>query len=148
MYFAVLTGQTVDRSRKVCCPFHEDHTPSLHVYEQPQDGWYCYGCKRHGHTVYDLASQLWGLETRGPAFIELRNRLNELFAAQTHRPVSRSTGATRSDPNRTARGVIHPSERSRDARPDRYQERSTRAPGRGRGPRPGASHHDDFTPGF
>ena len=64
-YVSVLTGQTVGRSRKISCPFHDDRTPSLHVYEHPEDGWYCFGCKRHGHTVYDLASALWGLRHRG-----------------------------------------------------------------------------------
>jgi uncharacterized protein YidB (DUF937 family) len=23
----------------------------------PDDGWYCFGCKRHGHTAYDLAAE-------------------------------------------------------------------------------------------
>jgi hypothetical protein len=78
-YVGVLTGQAVGRSRKITCPFHDDRTPSLHVYEHPEDGWYCFGCKRHGHTVYDLASLLWDLDTRGPSFIELRARLYDLF---------------------------------------------------------------------
>jgi len=79
-YVSVLTGQVVGRSRKICCPFHEDRTPSFHVYEHAEDGWYCFGaCKRHGHTVYDLAGALWGLQTRGPDFLELRQRLYELF---------------------------------------------------------------------
>jgi hypothetical protein len=79
LYVGVLTGETVGRSRKVSCPFHEDRTPSLHAYENAADGWYCFGCKRHGHTVYDLASQMWDLDTRGPSFIELRARLYDLF---------------------------------------------------------------------
>ena len=32
LYVSVLTGQPVGRSRKVRCPFHDDRTPSLHVY--------------------------------------------------------------------------------------------------------------------
>jgi hypothetical protein len=78
-YVSVLTGQTVGRSRKISCPFHEDRTPSLHVYEDPDDGWYCFGCKRYGHSVYDLAGAMWRLDTRGVSFIELRNRLYDLF---------------------------------------------------------------------
>jgi hypothetical protein len=91
-YVAVITGQTVGRSRKISCPWHEDRTPSLHVYEAPGDGWHCFGCGRHGHTAYDLASQLWDLDTRGRDFIELRNRLHHLFlpapnaAARPSRP--------------------------------------------------------------
>jgi hypothetical protein len=79
MYVSVLTGQQVGRSRKITCPFHQDRTPSLHVYQRPEEGWYCFGCRRHGHTVYDLAGALWGLDTRGPSFLELRARLYELF---------------------------------------------------------------------
>ncbi|MCA1681169.1 MAG: hypothetical protein LC777_20620 [Actinobacteria bacterium] len=66
------------------CPFHDDRTPSLHVYEHPEKGWYCFGCKRHGHSAYDLAGALWELQTRGTDFLELRARLYELFLpAQT-----------------------------------------------------------------
>jgi hypothetical protein len=76
-YVEALTGLRVGRDGKVSCPFHEDRTPSLHVYETPAGGWYCYRCER-GISVYDLAAALWGLETRGAGFIELRRRLYEL----------------------------------------------------------------------
>jgi len=79
LYVSMLTGQPVGGSRKVRCPFHEDRTASLHVYEAPEDGWYCFGCKRYGHTVYDLASAMWNLDTRGADFIDLRQRLYDLF---------------------------------------------------------------------
>lgn len=81
-YVSVLTGDVVGRSRKVSCPLHEDRTPSLHVYD---DGWYCFGCKRHGHTVYDLAAALWfsgqsaGEPLRGGRFLEVRRRLMAIF---------------------------------------------------------------------
>ncbi|MCA1679675.1 MAG: hypothetical protein LC777_12375, partial [Actinobacteria bacterium] len=32
----------------------------MHVYEHPEQGWHCFGCKRHGHSAYDLAGALWG----------------------------------------------------------------------------------------
>ena len=79
LYVSVLTGQPVGRSRKIRCPLHEDRTPSFHVYEHPREGWYCFGCKRHGHSVYDLASALWGLQTQGAEFLQLRARLYALF---------------------------------------------------------------------
>jgi hypothetical protein len=79
VYVTALTGQVVGRSRKISCPFHQDRTPSFHVYEHPDDGWYCFGCRRHGQTAYDLASALWRLQTRGRDFIELRARLYELL---------------------------------------------------------------------
>jgi hypothetical protein len=78
-YVSALTGQPVGRSRKISCPFHEDRTPSFHVYERPEDGYYCFGCKRYGHTAYDLASALWQLQTRGEDFLQLRARLYELL---------------------------------------------------------------------
>lgn len=79
VYVTALTGQAVGRSRKVSCPFHEDRTPSFHVYERADQGWYCFGCRRHGQTVYDLASALWDLPTRGETFLELRARLFDLL---------------------------------------------------------------------
>jgi hypothetical protein len=78
VYVEALTGQAVGRDRKVTCPFHEDATPSLHVYETPEGGWFCFGCRR-GTSVYDLAGPLWGLRTRGADFLELRQRLRELL---------------------------------------------------------------------
>jgi hypothetical protein len=45
VYVQALTGLTPGRDGKVSCPFHgADRTPSLHVYSEPADGWYCYGC--------------------------------------------------------------------------------------------------------
>jgi hypothetical protein len=74
-----LTRHTVGRSRKVTCPFHEDRTRSLHVYEHPDEGWYCFGSRRYGHSAYDLAGALWHFDTHGPSFLQLRARLYELF---------------------------------------------------------------------
>jgi hypothetical protein len=77
-YVAALTGQAVPRDRKINCPLHEDRTPSLHVYPDPEHGWHCYGCNQGG-TIYDLAAKLSGLDTRGSDFTELRARLTELL---------------------------------------------------------------------
>jgi hypothetical protein len=78
VYVEALTGQRVGGDRKVPCPFHDDTSPSLHVYETPEGGWYCFSCKR-GTSVYDLAAPLWGLATRGADFLELRRRLRGLL---------------------------------------------------------------------
>ena len=56
----------------------DDASPSLHVYEGPEGGWYCFSCRR-GTSLYDLAAPLWGLRTRGPDFLELKRRLTELL---------------------------------------------------------------------
>jgi hypothetical protein len=77
-YVEALTDLRVGRDGKVSCPLHEDSTPSLHVYETPAGGWYCFGCGR-GTSVYDLAAAIWRLEPRGADFLELRRRLYELL---------------------------------------------------------------------
>jgi hypothetical protein len=77
VYFERLTGLLVGRSGKVRCPFHEDRTPSLHVYDDPERGWYCFGCGRGG-SIYDLASLLWERPARGRDFIQLRRELEGL----------------------------------------------------------------------
>lgn len=76
MYVERLTGQPVDRSGKIRCPFHEDRTPSLHVYKDPERGWYCFGCGRGG-SVYDLAALLWDRGTQGREFRQLRRDLGQ-----------------------------------------------------------------------
>jgi hypothetical protein len=81
VYVQALTGLAPGRDGKVSCPFHgPDRTPSLHVYSDPADGWYCYGCQRGG-SIYDLGAEVFGLATRGREFIELRRRLHAALAA-------------------------------------------------------------------
>lgn len=73
-YIERLTSRAPGRDGKVRCPFHDERTPSLQCYK---DGtWYCYGC-RAGGSVFDFASRLWGIPTRGPSFVTLRDRLAE-----------------------------------------------------------------------
>lgn len=78
IYVERLTGLRPSRSGTVACPFHDDHTPSLHVYSDPARGWFCFGCRRGG-SVYDFAALLFGLSPRGADFVELRHRLELLF---------------------------------------------------------------------
>jgi hypothetical protein len=77
-YVRALLGVEVPRNRKIVCPFHDDHTPSLHVYPTHEGGWYCFGCGR-GTGIYDMAAALWGIGTRGRDFVELRRRLMALM---------------------------------------------------------------------
>jgi hypothetical protein len=79
VYVERILGQTVPRSRKLTCPFHADRVPSLHVYDTPERGWFCFGCRRGG-SIYDLAAAAWAMSTRGAAFLELRSRLYGHFA--------------------------------------------------------------------
>jgi CHC2 zinc finger len=78
LYFERLTGLQVGRSGKLRCLFHDDRSPSLHVYREPGRGWYCFGCGRGG-SIYDLAALLSGRETRGQDFSKLRRELEELL---------------------------------------------------------------------
>ena len=73
-YVHALTGLSPDRTGKIHCPFHQDRTPSLQLYE---DGtWYCYGACKAGGSIFDFASRVCGgLDTKGRAFLELRARL-------------------------------------------------------------------------
>jgi hypothetical protein len=78
-YVRVLGGCEPNRSGKVACPFHDDRTPSLQVYEG--GSFYCFGCRRGG-TIYDFAAHLWGVEPRGAQFLQLRSRLTAQFGIQ------------------------------------------------------------------
>ncbi|MGH2965119.1 MAG: CHC2 zinc finger domain-containing protein [Solirubrobacterales bacterium] len=80
VYVEHLAGIQVPRSGKIACPFHQDRTPSLHVYREPERGWYCYGCQRGG-SVYDFAAQLWQLQPFGPSFRQLRQQLSVALLA-------------------------------------------------------------------
>jgi len=79
VYVERLANVAVPPSHKIHCPFHPDRTPSLHVYDEPERGWTCFGCHRGG-TIYDFAALLWGTSTRGDDFRKLRTRLVCMFA--------------------------------------------------------------------
>jgi hypothetical protein len=82
-YVRVLANREPNRAGKVLCPFHHEETPSLQLYA---DGtFYCYG--RHkdracgkGGTIFDFAAALWDISTKQDDFLELRQRLADLFA--------------------------------------------------------------------
>ena len=50
-------GLKANRAGMVCCPFHDDHTPSLKLNE---DYFYCFGCGAGGDVV-SLTSRLFNL---------------------------------------------------------------------------------------
>jgi hypothetical protein len=49
------------------------------VYEDPERGWYCFGCARGG-SIYDLAALLWQRGTRGEDVIALRREIEALLS--------------------------------------------------------------------
>lgn len=68
---AALYGLRENGSHMVRCPFHDDHNPSLRLYE---DHYYCFGCHSHGDAV-DLVARLTNLRPIDAA---------RLLAAQFH----------------------------------------------------------------
>ena len=53
---AELYGLKIGRNGMVCCPFHEDHTPSLKIDKR----YYCFGCGAKGDAI-DYTARLFGL---------------------------------------------------------------------------------------
>jgi hypothetical protein len=80
-YTRVLVGATPNAAGKISCPFHEDRTPSLHLY--PDGTFACFGsgCRRAG-TIYDFAAATWGIGTRRAEFLRLRDRLARVFGLE------------------------------------------------------------------
>lgn len=85
VYVEALTGLAAARDGKVSCPFHQDRSPSLHVYAEPERGWHCFGCGRGG-SIYDLAAELEHIPPRGRDFVALRHQLEERFNISRPRP--------------------------------------------------------------
>ncbi len=83
-YIPALTGRQPNRAGKICCPSHDDTTPSLQLYDR---SWYCFAC-RIGGSIYDFGALLFGLDTRGHQFLQLRQRLAAELSPLT--PVSNS----------------------------------------------------------
>lgn len=52
-------GLEVNRSNMVCCPFHDDRTPSMKLNE---DYFYCFGCGATGDVI-DLVARLFNLSS-------------------------------------------------------------------------------------
>ena len=50
-------GLKVGRGNMACCPFHNDHTPSMKLNE---DYFYCFGCGATGDVI-DLVARLFNL---------------------------------------------------------------------------------------
>lgn len=50
-------GLEMNRSAMACCPFHDDHNPSLKVYD---DHYYCFGCGATGDCT-DFTARLFGI---------------------------------------------------------------------------------------
>lgn len=47
----------------ICCPFHEDHTPSCSVSPSKRGAWHCFGCGEKGN-LYKLVTKLGAIKKR------------------------------------------------------------------------------------
>ena len=71
-----MTGQRIERN-KICCPFHDDGSPSLHVYDD--GGWKCFGCGLGGDVFSFVGYLRHGLQYDSSAhFIEIASSLGDL----------------------------------------------------------------------
>jgi DNA primase len=71
-----MTGQQIIK-HKVCCPFHEDRSPSLHVYDD--GGWKCFGCGKHGDVIDFLGFFFFGQQYNPDShFLDIVDRIGAL----------------------------------------------------------------------
>ena len=68
-------GLKVSRNGMTRCPFHDDHHPSLRLYD---DHFYCFACAAHGDVI-DLTAKLLGVSAP-----EAIRRLEEDFGINAH----------------------------------------------------------------
>lgn len=90
-----LTNQQAEK-HKIRCPFHQDATPSLHIYD---DGhWHCFGCGRGGD-VLDFAGLFYFGQTYNPdtQLLDVIDRLGAINI-QPLTPQERPATQTRKPP--------------------------------------------------
>ncbi len=56
-------GFELNRSDMICCPFHNDNSPSMKLYD---DHYYCFGCGEHGDVI-DFVSKLFSVSPKEAA---------------------------------------------------------------------------------
>lgn len=66
----------IPASRKVLCPFHEESTPSFHVY--PDNTWHCFGCRKGGDVVQFLAYFFHGKPAKDEVLFQVLEMLGEI----------------------------------------------------------------------
>ena len=65
-------GFNIQRGNFICCPFHNEKTPSLKLYDGNR-GFYCFGCGEHG-SVIDFVMRYFNLD-----FQKAISKLNDDF---------------------------------------------------------------------
>jgi DNA primase len=82
----------VPKNRKICCPFHDEKTPSLHVYT---DHYYCFGCHAWGDHLD------WLMKVEGYSYREACDILDNWDGPVIDRAVAQERD-TAGDAERTA----------------------------------------------
>lgn len=77
-------GLEVNRGNMVCCPFHNDRTPSMKLNE---DYFYCFGCGATGDVI-DLVAKLFNLSSYDAA-----KKLAYDFGIDPDKPPGRGSAA-------------------------------------------------------
>ena len=83
-------GFTPNRSAMICCPFHNDHTPSLKLNDTY---FYCFGCHATGDVI-DFTARLYGLSNVQAArklAADFSLTFDNSISPSTKSPISRKT---------------------------------------------------------
>jgi hypothetical protein len=80
----VSESHQINKQGKTLCPFHQDSSPSCHIYS---DGFHCYACGAHGDAL-DWYQQVHGL-SKADAIKGLSQRVATIPTAQRTKPVSK-----------------------------------------------------------
>lgn len=59
---AAMYGFEADRTGNICCPFHADSKPSMHIYDGTR-GWWCFVCNEGGDVI-DFTRRYFNLSFR------------------------------------------------------------------------------------
>ncbi len=78
----VMETHDLDRSGKVVCPFHDDHSPSCHIYP---DSYHCFSCGAHGDAL-DWTKQVHNLTT-AESIRRLQQSVGGFISPAAPRPV-------------------------------------------------------------
>ena len=92
-------GLEVNYAGMVRCPFHDDHAPSMKLYD---DHFYCFGCGRHGDVV-DLAAELLAISPYDAACKLAENFGVDASAAVVRQPAREELKIFREDQLRCQR---------------------------------------------
>ena len=84
--YAELNGFKPNKSSMICCPFHNDNTPSCKIDKR----FYCFGCGAKGDTI-DFVSRLYGIDKKSAAE-KIADEFHIPYENNTHRkPIAQNS---------------------------------------------------------